>query len=244
MASWDSEDSGRIRVLAFDMFGTVVDWWTGVAGQVARMAAARGVDVDAGAVTDAWRDRYRPSTERVNRGERDWVYLDTLHRESLDDLLDEFGVAEAFDEAARGELVRAWHDLPAWPDAADGLARLRGRYVLTTLSNGGVALLTHLVKNAGLPFDCVLSAELARAYKPAPTVYLTAAALLDVQPAEVLMVAAHGSDIDGAGAAGLRTAFVERPREKGPHRTAERASNVVSDITVGGFGELADILGC
>ncbi|HEX5495934.1 MAG TPA: haloacid dehalogenase type II [Mycobacteriales bacterium] len=237
-------EPGRVRVLAFDVFGTTVDWWTGVSGQVADIAAARGVDLDSGAFADAWRDRYQPSTQRVNRGERDWAYLDTLHRESLDELLDSFGVAAAFDHEARGELVRTWHRLPAWPDAAPALARLRRRYVLTTLSNGGVGLLTNLVKTAGLPFDCILSAELARAYKPAPAVYLTAAALLDVVPEQMLMVAAHGSDLDGAGEVGLRTAFVERPAERGPNRAADRAAGVVSDLAVTGFAELANALGC
>src|ERR1700743_3758491 len=158
---------GEIRVVACDVFGTTVDWRTGVADQVAAIAAGRA-ELDAGAFTDAWRDRYRPGLLRVNRGERDWTYLDTLHRESLDELLDEFGVADAFDEQDRRRLVRTWHRLPAWADSVGGLARVRERYVIAALSNGGFALLTHLVKAAGLPFDCILSAELARAYKPAP----------------------------------------------------------------------------
>lgn len=238
----------RVTVLAFDVFGTVVDWRTGVAAQVAEVAAAYGVDLDAGAFTDAWRDHYGPSTRSVNSGHRAWAYLDTLHRESLDGLLAEFGVADRVDEDARRRLVRAWHRLPAWPDAADGLARLRHRYLLATLSNGGMALLTGLVKAAGLPFDCILSAELARAYKPARQVYLTAAGLLDVPPDQVLMVAAHADDLAGAAAAGLRTAFLERPAERGPHRTADRAVDVtaqgVADLVVTGFADLADALGC
>jgi 2-haloacid dehalogenase len=237
-------EPGQVSALAFDIFGTTVDWRTGVAAQVAAISARRGADLDAAAFADAWRDRYLPSMQRVNRGERGWAYLDTLHRESLDDLLDEHGAGDKFDEEARRELVRAWHRLPAWPDAADGLARLRRRYVLAALSNGGFALLTHLVKAAGLPFDCILSAELARAYKPAPEPYRTAAALLDLEPAGVLMVASHGWDLDGARAAGLRTAFVERPLEKGPDRAADRASDVTSDIAAPGFGELAAALGC
>lgn len=233
-----------IDVVACDIFGTTVDWRTGVIGQVAEIAQAHRADLDAETFADAWRDRYRPSLERVNRGERDWAGLDVLHRESLDDLLEEYGVAGAFDDAARRRLVRAWHRLPAWEDAVDGLSRLRHRYVTAALSNGGFALLTHLVKSAGLPFDAVLSAELARAYKPAPQVYLTAARLLDVDPARMLLVAAHAWDIDGARGAGLRTAFLERPRERGPGGGADRADDVVSDCTVHGFGELADVLGC
>jgi 2-haloacid dehalogenase len=155
-------DPASIRVVACDIFGTTVDWRTGVAEQIAEAAAALGVRLDAGAFADAWRDRYVPSMERVNRGEREWADLDTLHRESLVELLDAGGFAGAFDEASRRRLVHAWHRLPAWPDAAPGLTRLRSRYVVTTLSNGGFALLTNLVKHAGLPFDCVLSAQLAR----------------------------------------------------------------------------------
>jgi 2-haloacid dehalogenase len=215
-----------------------------VAAQLAGLFAARDVRLDAGAFASAWRDRYLPSMRRVQAGERPWAYLDTLHRESLDDLLAEHGVADRFDETGRAAAVHAWHQLPPWPDAAAGLARLRRRYVVAALSNGGFALLTHLVKTAALPVDCILSAELARAYKPDPRVYQTAAALLDVQPAEVLMVAAHRWDLDGARAAGLRTAFVERPAEKGPHRTADRAADTPSDLRATSFTDLADQLSC
>ncbi|QXJ21296.1 haloacid dehalogenase type II [Actinomadura graeca] len=237
-------DATAVRVVACDIFGTTVDWRTGVAGQVAAVAAEHGVDLDGGVFADDWRDRYLPSMRRVNDGLRDWAYLDTLHRESLDALLGDRGLADAFDGAARDRLVRVWHRLPAWPDAADGLARLRRRHVVAALSNGGFALMTHLIKAAGLPFDCVLSAELARAYKPAPEAYLTAARLLDVAPSQILMVACHTWDIDGARAAGLATAFLERPLEKGPAREADRASATTSDLTVTGFPQLADVLGC
>jgi 2-haloalkanoic acid dehalogenase type II len=161
-------DPASIRVLACDIFDTTVDWHTGVAGQITQIVSEHGQHLDAGAFADAWRDRYLPSLERVNRGERGWVYLDTLHRESLDELLDDHGIANAFDDDARRRLVHAWHRLPAWDDAAQGLTRLRRRFVVTALSNGGFALLTNLAKAAGLPFDCIVSAELARVYKPAP----------------------------------------------------------------------------
>jgi 2-haloacid dehalogenase len=232
----------NVRVIACDIFGTTVDWRTGVADQVAEVAAAAGVELDAGRFADAWRDRYLPSMRAVNVGERGWADLDTLHRESLDALLDEHGGAAAFDDAARRRMVRAWHRLPAWDDSVTGLARLRRQYTVTALSNGGFALLTSLVKAAGLPFDCIVSAELAQRYKPAPEPYLTAARLLDVAPGEVLMVAAHAWDLAGARAAGLRTAFVERPREKGPHRTADTAADSPADISVSSFEELADVL--
>lgn len=236
-------DPASIRVLAFDIFGTTVDWYTGVARQASQIFAELGVALDGGAFAGEWRDRYLPSMARVRDHERDWAYLDTLHRESLDDLLRQHGVADAVDEAARARLVRAWHRLPAWDDSVAGLSRLAGRYVLAALSNGGFALLTHLVKDAKLPFDCILSAELARTYKPDARVYRTAAGLLDVAPEEVLMVAAHEWDLDGAAAAGFRTAFVERPYEKGPGRQAEPAAEVTADVSVSSFPALADALG-
>lgn len=236
-------DPASVRVLAFDIFGTTVDWYTGVARQVAEIFAELGVDLDGGSFAAQWRDRYLPSMARVRDGEREWAYLDTLHRESLDDLLTCHGVADAVDGAARARLVRAWHRLPAWEDSAAGLTRLAGSYVLAALSNGGFALLTHLVKDAKLPFDCILSAELSRAYKPDARVYRSAADLLDVSPEQVLMVAAHKWDLVGAAATGMRTAFVERPREKGPDGQADRAAEVTADLSVTSFPALADALG-
>ena len=234
----------EVQVLAFDVFGTTVDWHTGVAEQVADIATARGVALDADALADAWRDRYLPSMARVRSGERPWAYLDTLHRESLDEVLELFDVADAFDEPSRRQMVRAWHRLPAWEDAADGLRRLRRRYTVVALSNGGFALLVHLIKAAGLGFDAILSAENARTYKPDPRVYRMAAELLDVAPDQVLMVAAHRWDLDGARSAGLRTAFVERPQEKGPRGVADRAADTVCDLATTSFTHLADALGC
>jgi 2-haloacid dehalogenase len=220
-----------LRVVACDIFGTTVDWHTGIADQVAELLP----DVDAGDFATRWRARYLPSMNRVRSGERDWAYLDTLHRESLDDLLAELAVDA--DNATRSRLVHAWHRLPAWPDSAPGLARIGEGHITATLSNGGFALLTTLVK--GLPFDCVLSAELARTYKPDAAVYHTAARLLDVEPAQMLMVAAHKWDLDGARAAGLRTAFLDRPREKGPHEQADQAHDVECDLYATDYLDLA-----
>jgi 2-haloacid dehalogenase len=223
-----------IRVIACDIFGTTVDWYAGVAEQVGDI-----LRIDApGLFAAEWRDMYLPSMARVRDGEREWAYLDTLHRESLDQLLAKWKIDVGVEDRER--LVRAWHRLPAWPDSVPGLARLSLHYTLAALSNGGFALITNLVKASGLPFDCILSAELARSYKPDPVVYRTAADLLDVHPREVLMVAAHRWDIDGAREAGMRTAFLVRPGEKGPHREADRDAD--ADLKVAGFTELADVL--
>jgi 2-haloacid dehalogenase len=235
-------DPTSVRVVACDIFGTTVDWYTGVATQVAEVFDGLGITVDAGLFAIQWRELYGPSMQRVRDGERGWANLDVLHRESLDGLLRRHDIADTVDEESRVRLVHAWHRLPTWDDTVAGLQRLRTRFVTATLSNGGFALLTNLVKAAGLPFDCVVSAELFHAYKPDPRVYRGAADLLDVAPDQIVLVAAHAPDIDGAAAAGLRTAFLERPREKGPHGEADRTAS--SDCTVSSFLELADRLGC
>ena len=233
-----------IKVLAFDIFGTVVDWRSGVAEEVNRIAKEHNAHLDGGAFANAWRGRYIPSMDLVRRKKLPWLNLDALHRRSLDELLAEFRVEKAFDDSAREELVHSWYHLPPWEDVREGLSRLRKRYILTALSNGGFALLTHLIKEGAIPFDCILSAELCEHYKPDKEAYLMAARLLDVRPEESMMIAAHKWDVEGAKAAGLSTAFVERPLEKGSDGKADRLSEVNVDLGVHDFLELAKNLGC
>ena len=221
-----------VRALVFDVFGTVVDWHGGVAREVRRLLP--GVDADAFAT--AWRWRYEPSMDRVRRGERAWAVLDTLHRESLDALLDEFG--QDPDEETRAELVLAWHRLDPWPDSVAGLTELRERFVAASLSNGNVSLLVDMAKRAGLPWDAVLSAELFGHYKPDAEVYDGAARLLGLAPEQVLMVAAHVDDLAAARQRGLRTAYVYRPHEAGP-RGAPPASDPEADLNVASLSDLA-----
>lgn len=207
----------EVRALAFDVFGTVVDWRSSIAAEVAEAAARNGLPLEpraAGAFADEWRRRYGPSMDRVRTGDIGWTALDDLHRASLDEVVGGFGL-EALGPAERDRLTLAWHRLRPWPDAVDGLARLRGRHVLCTMSNGNVALLVDLARFGGLPFDCILSAELCRAYKPDPRTYRLVPELLRLDPGQVMMVAAHGSDLRAAAAEGLRTAFVRRPLEWG-----------------------------
>lgn len=205
-----------VSVLAFDVFGTVVDWRSSVIAQLEEFGRAHGVDADWAAFADAWRAGYVPSMDRVRRGELPWTRLDDLHRMTLVDLLAAEHISVG-DEAV-DELTRAWHRLDPWPDSVAGLTRLKRRYVITPLSNGNVSLLTNMAKRAGLPWDCVLSAELFRHYKPDPEAYLGCADLLDVTPDELMLVAAHRSDLRAAREAGLRTAYVSRPLEYGPGR--------------------------
>ena len=199
-----------VRALSFDVFGTLVDWRSGVAEGF----RAVGVAGDPDELAEAWRARYRPILAEVNAGSRPWGNFDELHEITLDDLLGERGIEVPAD--ARRELVRAWHHLDPWPDVREGLEALRRSHLTAALSNGHVALLVDLARHGDLRFDCILSAELVRAYKPAPVVYQGAAGLLGVDPAELMMVAAHPWDLDGARGAGLRTALVERPFEHGP----------------------------
>lgn len=228
-------------LLVFDVFGTVVDW----RGGIAREVDALGLGVDGAAFADAWRARYQPAMQRVRSGERPWVRLDVLHRENLDALLSELGLERRVDEPTRAALNLAWHRLDPWPDAVDGLRRLATRHVIAPLSNGGVALLTHMARRAGLPWDCVLSAEVFRAYKPDPRAYLGAAELFDLDPARVTMVAAHASDLRAAARCGLRTAYVDRPLEFGPDRRGDvPAPGERFDLHATGFDDLARQLGC
>jgi 2-haloacid dehalogenase len=233
----------ELRALIFDVFGTVVDWRSGVIRDGQRLAAERGLDVDWPAFADAWRRRYGPSMNRVRHGERPWTNLDGLHRDSLDELLVECGI-DGLAEEDRQFLVTAWHRLDPWPDSVAGLRRLKQRYVIAPLSNGNVALLVNMAKRAGLPWDLVLSAELVRHYKPDPQTYRCAPELLDVRPEQVMMVAAHLDDLAAAREAGLRCAYVRRPDEWGAGGTA-RAPGAQDelDFVVDSFTELADRLG-
>ena len=203
-----------IRALAFDVFGTVVDWRGSLVAEGAERWEPRGWHADWGALADAWRGRYQPALERVRRGERPFTSLDVLHRESLDALLPEFGL-EAMGDAERAELNLAWHRLRPWPDSRPGLERLAQHHHLTTLSNGNRSLLRDLVREGRLAFHQVLSAEDFGAYKPDPRVYLGAARRLELPPGEVAMVAAHPDDLRAAAEQGLRTCYVPRPLEWG-----------------------------
>lgn len=232
-----------VKALVFDVFGTVVDWRSSVARQVAAAARRVGVETDGIALADAWRAEYAPSMDRVRSGELPWTTIDALHRAALDALLPRFGLA-ALDEAARVDLNRAWHRLDPWPDSVAGLRRLSHRYTLATLSNGNVALLANMAKRARLPWDVILSAELFGHYKPDAQVYDGACRLLDLAPEQVMMVAAHNGDLRAASARGLRTAFVARPTEYGPAQTNDLAADGPWDIVCTSFTELAGALGC
>ena len=228
-----------IKVLAFDVFGTVVDWRGGVAAEMAAIAKERQLTVDAAAFADGWRGKYLPFLNRIRSGEMPWQVLDGVHRASLRELISELSL-QSLTEADLDRLVFAWHHLPPWPDAVGGMSRLRSRYVLTTLSNGGMAHLVDLNRAARLPFDCVLSVELVRTYKPDPRVYRLVPDLLAVRPEESMMVASHSYDLAAAAREGMRTAFVRRPQEWGTGKSEKLDISV--DIVADDFLDLASQL--
>ncbi|MBT9553678.1 MAG: haloacid dehalogenase type II [Hydrogenophaga sp.] len=227
------------RVLAFDIFGTVVDWHGSIVREVQALAPA----VDANAFALAWRAGYQPAMQRVRSGELGWTRIDELHRLILDDLLPRFGLAH-LDETRRQHLNRVWHRLAAWPDAVAGLTRLKARFTLCTLSNGNIGLLTNMAKSAGLPWDCILSAEVFRAYKPDPRTYLGVAQTFDLAPAEVMMVAAHQDDLAAARGCGLQTAYIQRPLEFGAANPKDVSPDPANTLHARDLLHLADLLGC
>ena len=229
-----------VKVLVFDVFGTVVDWRGGVAAEMAAIAQERRLSVDTGAFADAWRSKYLPYLLRIRNGEMPWQVLDGVHRASLRELVPEMSL-QSLTEADLDRLVRAWHHLPAWLDSVEGMSRLRPGYVLTTLSNGGMAHLVELNRASRLPFDCVLSVELVRTYKPDPRVYRLVPELLAVRPEESMMVASHAYDLAAAAEQGMRTAFVRRVQEWGTGKAEPLDISV--DIVADDFVDLASQLG-
>ncbi len=231
-----------VRALVFDVFGTVVDW----RGSIIREGRAFGKDknlkVNWTRFADAWRAGYRPAMDRVRKGELPWMNIDSLHRLILDELLAKFRV-DGLTEADKDHLNRVWHRLKPWPDAVRGLKRLKKGYVIATLSNGNIALLTNMAKHAGLPWDCIISAELFHHYKPDPEAYQGAARLLGLPPEQVMLVAAHKDDLHAARASGLRAAFVTRPREHGPKPTPDLSRDPAFDYHASDFLDLAAQLG-
>ena len=231
-----------VKALVFDTFGTVVDWRTSVTQEVEALGARKGLKVDGAKFADAWRAGYRPSMDRVRTGELPWTKLDRLHRMTLDKILVDFGIT-GLSEIETDALNRAWHRLRPWPDAVAGLTRLKKRFIIAPLSNGNISLMTDMAKHSGLPWDCILGAELARHYKPDREVYQSAADLLDITPAEIMMVAAHSGDLRAAKDVGLRTAFVTRPLEYGPNGKPDLKADSPVDISAKDFNDLASQLG-
>ena len=229
------------RALLFDVFGTVVDWRSSLVRHLERFGRERGMAADWAGLVDAWRGAYRPSMDRVRRGEVAWTALDDLHRASLAALCEARGLG--LDGATLDRLALLWRELDPWPDSLAGLARLRARFTLAPLSNANVALLVAMARRAGLPWDAVFGADVFGHYKPDPQTYLGACRLLRLEPGEVMLVAAHNSDLAAARALSLRTGFVARPTEHGPSQSADLGPEQDWDVVASSLEDLADRLG-
>ena len=236
------DNSLQVKALIFDVFGTVVDWRGSIIREGQLLAERKGYDIDWGAFADRWRAGYGPSMNRVRTGELPWTKLDDLHRMVLDELVEEFSLT-GMTEAERQHFNHVWHRLSPWPDVIAGLSRLKNEYPIATLSNGNVSLLMNMAKNAGLPWDTIMSAELSRHYKPDPEAYLKAPELFSLSPHQVMLVAAHPSDLKAAAAAGLSTGYVHRALERGPENPKERPEPGQFDIYAEDFLDLAAQLG-
>jgi 2-haloacid dehalogenase len=233
----------RVHALTFDVFGTVVDWRTSIIREGEILGRAKGIEADWEVFADAWRGLYQPQMSKVREGKLPWTKLDDLHRMALVQLLDEFGIAGLSEEEI-DEFNRAWHRLDPWPDSVEGLTRLHRRYPLATLSNGNVALLMNMARRAGLPWDAILGAEVARHYKPQPESYLMTADFLGMGPEECMLVAAHNGDLVAASKVGFRTAFIHRPTEYGPSQSTDLKAEHEFDVVAKDLIDLADRLGC
>lgn len=235
--------TSRPQALIFDVFGTCVDWRSSLTREGEALGNRLGISgIDWAALADTWRAQYQPSMEPIRTGKRAWVTLDRLHRESLDVVLPMYGL-DGISAAERDSFAHAWRRLDPWPDVAAGLARLHQEFILAPNSNGNIALMVAMARRNGFPWDAILGAEIAHAYKPQAEVYLASAAALDLAPSMVMMVAAHNNDLRAAKMAGLQTAFVPRTTEHGPGQTTDLEADASADLAVQDFSELADRLG-
>jgi len=234
--------SKRPKVIVFDTFGSVVDWRGSLIADLSAYGAGRGVSADWPALVDAWRASYHPSMDRVRKGELPWTKLDALHRASLDRLVAEFGI-KGLTEADLVHINLGWHRLHGWKDSVPGLTRLKSKYIIGPLSNGNVSLLLNMAKFAGIPWDMIFGSDLFHHFKPDPETYLGVAGLMDLEPGDVMMAAAHNNDLAAARRCGLMTAFWPRPNEYGPHQKRDYAADQAWDIVATDIEDLARQLG-
>ena len=235
-------DTTDVKAFIFDVFGTVVDWRGSIIKQCQNFGRVKGIEADWPAFADAWRGQYRPYMNKVRTGELPWTNLDALHRMGLEEVLNEFEISGLSDDE-KAEMNFFWHRLRPWADSVPGLYRLKNKYIIAPMSNGNIRLMTDMAKNGGIPWDCILGAEVARHYKPDPESYLTAVELLGLRPEQVVMTAAHQPDLLSAQKTGVKTAFVPRPMEHGPDRTPDPTPDPSFNVVASSFVDLAAKVG-
>ncbi len=235
--------NGEPKALLFDVFGTVVDWRSSCIAELNSYGHARGLHIDWADFADDWRGLYQPAMDEIRSGRRPFTVLDELHRENLLTLIRKYDLPMPRDSEIE-QLVTMWHRLKPWPDVVEGLYRLKRRYILGTLSNGNIGLMVRLAKHAGLPWDAIVGAEIARDYKPKSDVYIQSARALNLREDECMLVAAHNDDLSAAAMVGFQTAFVARPTEHGLAQTTDMQATATWDIITDNFTSLADLLNC
>jgi len=232
------ENLGQLKAVTFDVFGTVVDWRSSIEREMNLLGDEKGFSIDGAEFASAWRSLYQPSMSKVRSGEVPFEPLDALHRKNLDTVLEQYNI-DQLSGPEKAYLNRVWHRLDPWPDVIEGLVRLKGRYIIGTLSNGNVSLIVNMAKHSGLPWDVVLGAEIAGQYKPCAEVYLRSAEILDLEPGQCMLVAAHNADLLAASECGFRTAFVARPTEYGLDQTTDLSADHEFDVIATDFVDLA-----
>lgn len=235
----------QVKALLFDTFGTVVDWRGSVTRMGERLARTKGIEgIDWEAFARSWRAGYRPGMARVKSGERPWTPIDVIHRERLDEILDEHGIAARFDEAERADMTLFWHRLDPWPDSVPGLLRLKRDFLIGPLSNGSTVLLASMAKRAGIPWDLIMSSDITKAYKRDKAAYVNACSAMGLELHQVMMCAAHNDDLAAAQSHGMRTAYINRPYEYGVDQVNDFEATGEWDIVTDHIGGIADALGC
>ena len=234
-----SDSLKNVKAMTFDVFGTVVDWRSSIAREAKMMGEQKGFDFDWDNFADKWRAGYGPSMNKVRTGELPWTIIDVLHRMILDELLSEYNITN-LTESEKDHFNRAWHRLDPWPDSVPGLTELKKNYVISPLSNGNVALLVNMAKYGGLPWDTVLSAELAQHYKPDPEAYQSTSEFLGFPIEQIMMVAAHKNDLKSAKGQGMMTGYIPRPKEHGPNTTVDSNPEDYIDIIGENFVDFAN----
>ena len=232
------ENLGQLKAVTFDVFGTVVDWRSSIEREMNLLGDEKGFSIDGAEFASAWRSLYQPSMSKVRSGEVPFEPLDALHRKNLDTVLEQYNI-DQLSGPEKAYLNRVWHRLDSWPDVIEGLVRLKERYIIGTLSNGNVSLIVNMAKHSGLPWDVVLGAEIAGQYKPCAEVYLRSAEILDLEPGQCMLVAAHNADLLAASECGFRTAFVARPTEYGLDQTTDLSADHEFDVIATDFVDLA-----
>lgn len=234
----------KINIIFFDIIGTTIDWYKAVYDQLLNITKIYNIKINIDSFIISWRNKFLPYIQDINQGYKKYVDFDTINKNTLNELINDLKLDNVFNEDMKKLMINSWYNSSSWEDCINGLNKLSKKFKVIAFSNSGMKLLIEIVKKEKLPFDCILSTDIAQCYKPENKSYLSIIKLINVTPEECMMVACHKWDIDGAHNVGMKTAFVKRPYEKGPNNKADESNNVICDIKVTSFNDLAKKLDC